>query len=188
MTDTIAAPAKAPARKRSARKTPTIDPARFNELIKNTRLRGIHMISSEFQMRPSYLAAVMKGAEVDIGIDERDAQVEYIDTQSVLSVTASWVVTGSSRDAPESLTASVTYVAVFEIGTGWLRHEVEFFGQRTGVMAIYPYFRQHLNHLSSEAGAEIPLAPVRKAIPVRVRGGFSAAVDAGDDETKSTSD
>ncbi len=170
MTDSVTK-TKAPARKRPRRKADVIDPARYNEIVKQSSLHDVHLIQSSFSMNPEYLSAALAGDEINFSIHEDNVGADYRDDSDTLTVVATWAVKGGPQCAPESLTANIAYIARFEVGTGWTPNEITFFAQRVGVSTVYPYFRQHLNHLSAEAGALIPVAPIRKAIPVRVKGG-----------------
>ncbi len=80
---------------------------------------------------------------------------------------------GVSEDESYSsgrLKVAATYLIAFrgkdtvEISDACISH----FCSTTGIMAIWPYFRSHCSHLTSEAGVSLPALPLRRAVyPVK---------------------
>lgn len=148
----------------------TVAPQRYNEFVRGAGLVSLRLISSEFNMKPAHINAYMSGKETDFSINEEDAQIKYDSDKGSLVVIASWEVRGATEEDTESLFLRATYVALFKVESGFEDNEAIFFGNKVGVSTIYPYFRQHLSHVNAESGADIPLAPIRKVVPVKVRG------------------
>ena len=179
-------PEKKTASSRRRNQSPHMDPERYNKLVKGAVLLGVNLVESQFKILPIFLKSMNVGDDIDFHLNENDPIISYDSKSGKIIVMVTWGIVGGPISEPHSLDCSVTYLVAFEIGDGWEENEVAFFGRRVGASALYPYFRQHLHHLSAESGANIPLAPLRKAVPVRVKGGIRDEINLNKTDSKST--
>lgn len=144
---------------------PTPSKEDYRSVVDSAQLTAIFLVSSSFEMAPSYFSSLMEGTmdarRLEYGWNV--AALEPNPDDGCVNGVFDWYVWASSSDDEEGsrdLSIRAQYfIGYDQIENGEERAMVQFFNN-IGRMATYPYFRAFVHHISCEAQADLPPLPM----------------------------
>lgn len=140
-----------------------VDPDTYNSVAKCARLLGIQLIESNFSISPLYFEETSGKAP---SIDISDIH-ESFDEESGVATCIFQLETFEKRGRKKAFSLKDKFVVYYGIDCECDELHATSFARRTGLMAIYPYFRAHLAQTSSLANADVPILPTIASMPVK---------------------
>ena len=138
-----------------------VDAKIYNEVVARTRIRGIRLLESRFDMKPE--AILHDPADWQKGISFEMSEVVVTESGLLYGIAAFDLVCKQSRR--HVLRAKGRYLIHYQVDGGCSQQDGELFISRVGRLAIYPYFRSLVASLVSEAGITFPPLPVYSLAP-----------------------
>ena len=144
----------------------TVDPDQYNLIAKCARLLGIQLIESNFSISPAFFAS---DSEKLPNLDISELH-EAFDEESRVVTCVYQLEVSERRSRKKVYSFKNKFVIFYHIDYECDAFHATAFARRTGLMAVYPYFRAHLSHVSSLANADIPVLPTVASMPVKSNG------------------
>ena len=140
-----------------------VDPDTYNSIAKCARLLGIQLIESNFTVSPLYFEETSGKAPT---LDISDIH-ESFDEETGVATCIYEFETFEKRGRKKAFSLKDKFVVYYRIDCECDEMHATSFARRTGLMAIYPYFRAHLAQTSSLANADVPILPTIASMPVK---------------------
>lgn len=138
-----------------------VDATIYNDVVGRTRIRGIRLLESKFDMKPDALAndpdEWQKGINFELG------EVVVSESGALYGIVTFELVCKQSRR--HVLRTKCRYLIHYSVEGGCSQDDGELFVARVGRLAIYPYFRSLVASLVSEAGITLPPLPIYSLAP-----------------------
>lgn len=138
----------------------TFQAADYNYVAKHAKLIGLHMISSDFRIRPSFFA---RRNDVRLGIDN-DILACTPNTKDGVCIGVFEFVVKGKIGRSDAFKCSAQIVAAYSIPHDAEVEATEAFCSKVGLFATYPYFRAHLANIASAANADLPPLPMLASV------------------------
>ncbi|ASP29929.1 hypothetical protein CHH26_06550 [Qipengyuania flava] len=140
-----------------------VDPDTYNAVAKCARLLGIQLIESNFSVSPLFFEETSGKAPA---IDISDIH-ESFDEKTGVATCIYQLETFEKRGRKKAFSLKDKFVVYYRIDCECDELHATSFARRTGLMAIYPYFRAHLAQTSSLANADVPILPTIASMPIK---------------------
>lgn len=140
-----------------------VDADIYNAVARSARLLGIQLIDSSFDVSPMFFE---KKSDKLPKIDIKDLH-ESFDSDSRVASCMYELEVSERRDRRKAFSLRDRFVVFYKIDCECDEAHAVAFARRTGLMAVYPYFRAHLAQTASLANAEIPILPTIASMPVK---------------------
>lgn len=142
-------------------------PDEYNDMVAQAELIDIKLIKSDFNVEPGFFAledeenALRYSCELDVSLDGEN-------TSTLMGFYA--CEAGVKHSRKWLLKVKATYLVVYYVNGSATEAAKSAFLERVGRFACFPYFRGHVAHLATSAGAELAPLPVLKGnLPRAVR-------------------
>lgn len=167
MAESVPAPKKAPAKLFNSK----IDADAYNHVATLAKLVGIQMVSSKFDVTPTFFA---KNDKVKLDLCHDILSAEFFEKdRNVAGIFRYEIVGKVSRK--HVLTVRSDYMALYEVPEDSAENESKAFCARVGLFAAYTYFRALVSHYCSDGNLDLPVLPVLSADPLRKKTGKHTA-------------
>ncbi|TMM50193.1 hypothetical protein [Qipengyuania marisflavi] len=140
-----------------------VDPDAYNLVAKSARLLGIQLIESNFSISPLYFEETSGKAP---SIEISDVH-ESFDFEKGVATCIFQFETFEKRGRKKAFSLKDKFVVYYRIDCDCDELHATSFARRTGLMAVYPYFRAHLAQTSSLANADVPILPTIASMPLK---------------------
>lgn len=142
-----------------------VDPNTYNAIAKCARLLGIQLIESNFSVSPLYFEETSgKAPSIDIS-----DLYESFDEETGIVTCIFQLELFEKRGRKKAISLKDKFVVYYRIDCECDELHATSFARRTGLMAVYPYFRAHLAQASSLANADVPILPTIASMPVNIK-------------------
>ena len=138
-----------------------VDAKIYNDVVARTRIRGIRLLESHFDMKSE--AILHDPADWQKGIGFEISEVVVTESGMLYGIATFDLVCKQSRRHVHR--SKGRYLIHYQVDGGCSQQDGELFIGRVGRLAIYPYFRSLVASLVSEAGITFPPLPVYSLAP-----------------------
>lgn len=143
-----------------------VDPNTYNAVAKCARLLGIQLIESNFSISPLYFEET-SGNIPSIEITDI---YESFEQETGMATCIFQLEAFEKRGRKKVFSLKDKFLVFYKITCECDELNATAFARRTGLMAVYPYFRAHLAQTSSLANADVPILPTIASMPVKPEG------------------
>lgn len=141
------------------------DKDEYNRAVKGARLHDVALTSSNFNVQKEFFEPSDKARKLSTDYELVDCS---FDGQYLI------LLVRFSIDAKESnrkvLKCRCEYNVIYSFAEPDISEKTaRSFGTHIAQFTAYPYFRQHVSQISWESGADLPILPVLKRMPMKKR-------------------
>lgn len=142
-----------------------IDVEKYNHVIESVYLSDIRLVSSRFDVKPQYYAAIAQAEESDATSVSRSFEckinADVNDADSAIVGFVDWDLKVKS-DRKSLLRIQAKYLIIFSLRSQVDSECAQVFVTRVGQTSTYPFFRSLTSVISGDSRADLPVLPLIK--------------------------
>ncbi len=132
----------------------------YQEVVEAASLGNILLRDTKFKITPEYYAH-KNGSEVKHYFDTASEEIIYDEDESIIQGIFEFHVRVKKANK-HLFELKSSYVIFYELSKRVDQKAARAFCEKVGLFSCYPFFRQHMSMISSDASAEMPILPLLK--------------------------
>lgn len=154
-----------PRRKGSDKKVGYVE--KYDAVVANAELANIMLVASKFDIQPGYFQfrdlPDNDSRKAQFTFDWKIHDVGFYPDTGLLGANFDWIVI-IKQGKKHLFKLSCSYLCFYTGLEGHDKKAAKAFIERVGLFAAYPYFRNHVSHISWAANARLPLMPMLREV------------------------